>query len=53
MNSRDPMIAILEEAQTQQRDAFAKAVMVSLTWSLAGLSQKDRPTHQKPRAAPS
>lgn len=51
-NNSDPKPYSVPESQEKQLDAIAKLAVLSLTWSLAGLSQENRSSANLKRAAP-
>jgi hypothetical protein len=51
-NNSDPKEYSVPEFQEKQLDAIAKLAVLSLTWSLAGLSQENRSSVNPKRAAP-
>jgi hypothetical protein len=51
-NNSDPKTQPIKESQDKQLDAIAKLAILSLTWSLADLSKKNRSNSNSERAAP-
>ncbi|WRH65228.1 MAG: hypothetical protein RSE13_15000 [Planktothrix sp. GU0601_MAG3] len=49
-NNSDPKQYSVLEAQQKQLDAIAKLAVLSLTWSLVGLSKENRPAANPKRA---
>lgn len=51
-NNSDPKEYSVPGSQEKQLDAIAKLAVLSLTWSLAGLSQENRSSPNLERVAP-